>query len=315
MSENDNKGRREFLKKASFAALSASFFPSILKPASPDSPVSAEALACDKTTLDYYGQGPFYTANAPAIQGGLLAPLTETGSRVLITGRIFNLDCTQILPNTVLDIWHANNSGAYDNTGFSLRGKTVANSQGFYTFETILPGKYLNGSQYRPSHIHFKITPPGSPTLTTQLYFQGDIDIPIDAAASITSGIYDATARIIPLTLISGKYEGTWDIVVSGTGITGLSPEIHLERGMIYECFPNPVTDEVNIRFGVFQASEVTLYVFGSDGKTIAEMKQGKLSPEKYEVKWRPASGLSSGIYFIVLQINDLQVHYVKLLK
>lgn len=53
-----------------------------------------------------------------------------------------------------------------------------AQSEGFYLFETIIPGKYLNGAKYRTGHIHFKITPSGFPTLTTQLYFEGDTDIP-----------------------------------------------------------------------------------------------------------------------------------------
>ena len=85
----------------------------------------------------------------------------------------------------------------------------------FYIFETIKPGLYLNGSSYRPSHIHFKITPPGFNALITQLYFQGDPYIPTDAAASVNSGSFDATHRIIPLvTNINGDLEGTWDIII-----------------------------------------------------------------------------------------------------
>ena len=78
---------------------------------------------------------------------------------------------------------------------------------------------YLNGSTFRPSHIHFKITPPGFNTLITQLYFQGDPYLSTDAAASITSGSFDATNRIIPLvTNSNGDLEGTWDIVIDGNG-------------------------------------------------------------------------------------------------
>ena len=51
----------------------------------------------------------------------------------------------------------------------------------------------------------------------TQLYFQGDPHIPTDAAASITSGSFDATNRIIPLISNSnGELEGTWDIIIDG---------------------------------------------------------------------------------------------------
>ena len=51
--------------------------------------------------------------------------------------------------------------------------------------------------------------------LITQLYFDGDPYISIDFAASITSGSFDATHRIIPLTTnAAGDFEGTWDIVI-----------------------------------------------------------------------------------------------------
>ena len=84
------------------------------------------------------------------------------------------MDCAEVIPNTELDIWHANDAGSYDNTGFNLRGKTTSNNQGFYVFETIKPGWYLNGADYRPSHIHFKVHRRGYEELTSQLYFKGD---------------------------------------------------------------------------------------------------------------------------------------------
>ncbi len=110
----------------------------------------------------------------------------------------------------------------------------------------------------------------------------------------------------------AGKYEGTWDIVIAGTGITGLSPEIHQERGMIYGACPNPLTDELKIFFGVFRRAEVSLLVFDLQGKMLAELKQGELNPGKYESTWKPVAAIPSGVYFIVLKTNDLQVHYLK---
>ena len=47
-------------------------------------------------------------------------------------------------------------------------------AKGAYRFETIIPGHYLNGPQYRPAHIHVKVHVGGSELLTTQLYFEGD---------------------------------------------------------------------------------------------------------------------------------------------
>ena len=179
-------------------------------------------------------------------------------------------------------------------------------------FETIQPGKYLNGSKYRPSHIHFKITPPDYPTITTQLYFQGDTSIADDAAAKLTSGQYDATHRIIELTADSeGVLEGTWDIAVDGKGLMGIG-DLHTNKGMIYSANPNPFSSELNINYGVFNKSEVSLLVFDMQGKQVASLEQKKLTPEKYNATWIPNAELPNGHYFVALKINDIQVHYIK---
>ena len=177
--------RRQFLRNTSLAALSLGILPSIAKTTEPLKPNSP--ILCNESTEDAYGQGPFYTANAPAIQNDILANSNEVGTRLILSGQVLNLACSEVIPNTEIDIWHANDAGEYDNSGYNLRGKAVSNSQGFYVFETIKPGLYLNGSTYRPSHFHFKITPPNFPTLITQLYFSGDPYIATDAAASMTS--------------------------------------------------------------------------------------------------------------------------------
>jgi protocatechuate 3,4-dioxygenase beta subunit len=313
LEENNKKSRRQFIRNTALASLTLGLLPTIGKAAvigevkSPD--------ACNPTTLDYYGQGPYYSSNAPTFNNNQLASTTESGTRLIISGRVQTLDCTAVIPNTVLDIWQANDAGAYDNSGFNLRGMTKSNSQGFYSFETIQPGKYLNGALYRPSHIHFKITPPGFPTMVTQLYFQGDTDILADAAASITSGTYDATNRIIPITLnAQGKYEGTWDIAVDGDGVVGIA-DVHLDKGIIYSVSPNPFTDEVEISYGVFQPYKVSIQIFDMQGALVGVLDEQTLQPEKYKAIWKSEHNLPAGIYFVALKLNDFQVHYQKIVK
>lgn len=310
------KNRRTFLKNTALTTLGLGLVGSVkADPAAAPAPAS-ELLTCDPTTLDYYGEGPFYSENPPMLEGNQLAAASEPGARMIISGRVLNLSCSEFLPETVVDVWHANDAGDYDNLGYNLRGFTRSNEQGFYLFETIKPGKYGNGNQLRPSHIHFKITPAGFPELITQLYFEGDDAISGDAAASITSGTYDARRRIIPLTEnADGILEGTFDIVIDGQGQPVGTSELHLSNGMVYRVAPNPFTTEVDIHYGVFKRAKVGLVVYNLSGKQVAVLEDSVKTPEKYLATWRPDSGLPSGHYFVALKVNDLQVHYLKVLK
>ncbi len=307
------KNRRQFLRNTSLAALSAALIPRTGSARSQERDLTVD---CNATTLDFYGQGPFYTPNAPDLnEVAQLADMDEPGERIIISGLVRNLDCSQIIPDAEIDIWHANDAGQYDNDGYNLRGKVYSNEQGFYLFETILPGKYLNGASFRPRHIHFRVTPPGFDTLITQLYFEGDTDIPGDAAASIDSGTYDATERTIALSEnAEGKMEGTWDIMIEGDGINSVE-DLHLERGMIYSVGPNPFRDQVEIRYGVFQRAHIRLDVYDLAGRLVATLEERELSPAKYTATWEPAAYLADGHYWVTLKVNDLQVHYLKLLK
>lgn len=303
--------RRQFLRNTTMASVGLGIMPGSNKVHDQ----KTENLACNPSTLDLYGQGPFYTQNPPTIVNEQLAKPTEVGTRLILSGLVRTLDCSQIIPNTLIDIWHANDAGTYDNDGFNLRGKTYSNSQGFYVFETILPGRYLNGSTFRPRHIHFRITPPGFPMLITQLYFKDDPFIADDAAASVTSGTYNATDRIIPITLNDdGKYEGNWDIIVDGNGTTN-TQDIYHDKGIIYSISPNPFTEFVEINYGVYQASKVTIQIFDIKGNLVATLDEQHMEAEKYKAIWKPDFNLPNGIYFTVLKINDLQVHYLKLMK
>ncbi|MCB9587816.1 MAG: hypothetical protein H6718_20600 [Polyangiaceae bacterium] len=115
-------------------------------------------------------EGPFYKAGAP-LSGQLNR--SAKGRALVVSGVVKDAKCRPIAGAT-LDIWQANASGAYDNSGFELRGQVRTDAEGKYSFNTIHPGHYLNGAQYRPAHIHVKLRAPGKRLLTTQLYFPGD---------------------------------------------------------------------------------------------------------------------------------------------
>ena len=141
-------------------------------------------------------EGPFYTPNSP-----LRASLVEAGSkgqRFLVTGRILNPRCEPI-PNALVDLWHADEEGAYDNRGFRYRGHQFTDAEGRYRFETIVPALYPG----RTRHYHAKVQPKGGRILTTQLYFPNE-------PANRRDGIYRPELEMKP----SGKGEGAFDFVV-----------------------------------------------------------------------------------------------------
>ena len=89
--------------------------------------------------------------------------------RLVVSGRVLGADCRPV-PNALLDFWHADESGDYDNRGFRYRGHQFADSEGRWRLETIVPAVYPG----RTRHIHVKVQPPGGRILTTQLYFPGE---------------------------------------------------------------------------------------------------------------------------------------------
>ena len=132
-------------------------------------------------------EGPFYTADAPVRSA--LAEAGEPGARIVVTGQILDAsDCETPLPGYVLDLWHADDSGRYDNAGFKLRGRFVADDAGRFSIETVLPGRYPD----RPvRHIHVKVRAPGGEErLTTQIYFEeGLSDAFPGPRASLSGGV------------------------------------------------------------------------------------------------------------------------------
>jgi protocatechuate 3,4-dioxygenase beta subunit len=109
-------------------------------------------------------EGPYYTPNTP--ERASLLESGITGTKLVVSGYVLTTDCKPV-GRALLDFWHADDQGQYDNAGYRLRGHQFADDQGRYTLETILPGLYTG----RTRHIHVKVQAPNQPVLTTQLYF------------------------------------------------------------------------------------------------------------------------------------------------
>ena len=112
-------------------------------------------------------EGPFFKPRSPRRASLLESDLA--GTKIVLTGRVFSRECRP-LAGVLVDFWHADDAGEYDNVGFKLRGHQFTDQAGRYRLETVVPGLYPG----RTRHFHVRVQAPRSRILTTQLYFPGE---------------------------------------------------------------------------------------------------------------------------------------------
>ena len=149
-------------------------------------PATAECSDGDEPT-PRQTEGPYFTPNSPErtslLEDGM------PGERIALAGFVLDRRCRPVA-GALLDLWHCDAAGMYNDDGYRLRGHQFSDAGGRFVFETIVPGKYPG----RTRHYHVKVQAPGRSILTTQLYFPGEpgndgdgifssallLDIPLD---------------------------------------------------------------------------------------------------------------------------------------
>jgi len=112
-------------------------------------------------------EGPFFKPRSPE-----RSDLREAGSKggpLELSGFVLTRSCRPVR-GAVVDLWHADENGEYDNVGFRYRGHVITGPEGVFRFRTIVPALYPG----RTRHYHVKVQAPGSHLLTTQLYFPNE---------------------------------------------------------------------------------------------------------------------------------------------
>jgi protocatechuate 3,4-dioxygenase beta subunit len=109
-------------------------------------------------------EGPFFKPQSPQ-----RSDLREQGSRgqpAVLTGVVLTRSCKPVA-KALVELWHADEKGDYDNKGFRYRGHVFTDEAGRFRFRTIVPARYPG----RTRHYHVKVQAANQPVLTTQLYF------------------------------------------------------------------------------------------------------------------------------------------------
>ncbi|MBP0455941.1 dioxygenase family protein [Streptomyces montanisoli] len=154
-------------------------------------------------------EGPYFKPNSPLRTN--LVGSGMPGTPLTVSGYVFGRDCAPV-SGALLDFWQADDNGAYDMTGFTLRGHQFSTAQGEFTLTTIMPGLYPG----RTRHIHVKVQAPGQPILTTQLYFPGE-------PRNSTDAYYDVRLQMTVQQVGSGE-QATFDFVLDVDGNTTPPP-------------------------------------------------------------------------------------------
>ncbi len=128
-------------------------------------------------------EGPFYPVEIPSDHDSDLVRIDslvrEAGGEILqLRGEVTDTGAKPVA-GAVVEIWQCDANGVYRHPGdrrpnlrdtaFQGFGRTTTNSDGSFSFRTILPVPYPG----RTPHIHAKIIADGRPALTTQFYRAG----------------------------------------------------------------------------------------------------------------------------------------------
>src|SRR5258706_8157924 len=127
--------RREFLRVAASAPAALALAALEVGAAHAQAPLRPTRSCADSAPTPRQTEGPYFKPASPA-RASLLEPGLR-GTRIVVTGTVLSTGC-QPVPRALIDVWHADESGSYDNTGYRLRGHQFSGHHGPSRLEPLL---------------------------------------------------------------------------------------------------------------------------------------------------------------------------------
>jgi len=177
--------------------------------ASPTTTASPTATAACLPTLDENGG---LAPDAPGVASRVrLGPgrdveitpstvaISRKGQPLVVTGVVYAEDCRTPLAGASVYAWQTAADGRYGPSGADccyLQGVALTDRSGRYTFDTVVPGRYLGGNP-PPRHIHLGVSHPRAQDLLTELMFAGDSGVAAGNPLAVTPSKCGAGQRIV----------------------------------------------------------------------------------------------------------------------
>ncbi|MBC7781764.1 MAG: hypothetical protein H7125_16845 [Proteobacteria bacterium] len=151
--------------------------------------------------------GPFHAEGSPELPVGADLARDNTGERVLVRGRVLDLEGRPVR-NATIDFWQTNAEGLYwqqdpSQQSDNLRFRMALADDGVYAFTTVRPAPYTvpydgpvgallragGRHAWRPAHFHFRVLAQGFAPLTTEVFPDDDRYIDEDAVFGVRASL------------------------------------------------------------------------------------------------------------------------------
>ena len=144
----------------------------------------------------------------------------------------------------------------------------------------------------------------------------GDVTVSFGEIAQILPDDYTASAEydgqildLLETPVFSFEYLEPVQISVmvrnGTTSVNGSRADLPYEFGII-SAHPNPFNPALTVDFAIPSRSHTNLFVFDLKGRVLSSLAQGLLDPGSYTVVF-DGTGFASGVYFLHLQMGELQ--------
>jgi hydroxyquinol 1,2-dioxygenase len=178
--------------------------------------------------------GPFYVGEHKPMPHGTDISTGIEGEPMFVQSRVTDLH-GKPLANAEVDVWHADDDGFYDSQkpsyetqGPSLRARFITDSDGRFSFRTLLPCSYpiptdgpvgeLIGAAkrhpMRPAHVHFLVNARGYEPLITHVFIEGDEYLDSDAVFGVKDELISKIEHHNEPVMPDGKpASGPWHVM------------------------------------------------------------------------------------------------------